>query len=102
MTATTNGPATSGASMTYAHENPGAVAKRADTAGILQALTRILEHAQRLLAEGYSSDVAILVALAEHRPRLALARVARAAWALVLHEGGPVTALDGFDMKGDE
>jgi len=83
--------------MTDTHEKPDT-----DTTRILQALTRILEHAHAMLAEGYSPDVAILAALAEHQPRLALARVARAAWALALHEERPVTTLEGFDLKGGE
>ena len=100
MTAATNGPASSRPSMTYTHEKPDAVAKQADTAGVLQALARILERAHALLAEGYSPDIAILAALAEHQPRLALARVARAAWAIALHEESRATALEGLDQQG--
>lgn len=45
-----------------------------------------LEHAQCMLAKGYSSHAAIVSALAERQPSFALARVARAAWALAVHE----------------
>ena len=63
-------------------------ASGANVSGVLQALTRILEHAAAMLAEGYSPHVAIVAALAVHRPSLALAQVARAAWALALREDG--------------
>jgi len=42
-----------------------------NTAGVL-GLTQILEHADALLAEGYSPHVALVAALVEHRPSLAL------------------------------
>lgn len=86
MTAPTTEPASKGPSTSDMHESIEA-ANRADPSGVLQALGRILEHAHGLLAEGYSPRVAILAALAEHRPRLDLARVAQATWALVLKEG---------------
>lgn len=84
MTATANEAAPKGPSMTGAHEPEDT--GRADVSEVLQALARILEHAQCMLAEGYSSHAAIVAALAERQPSLALARVARAAWALAVHE----------------
>lgn len=67
MTDITTEPASKGPSMTAVHESIEA-AGRAEP-GVLQALARILEHAHGLVAEGYSPHVAILTALAEHRPR---------------------------------
>lgn len=74
---------------------------RADTAGVLRALTRILEHADALHAEGYSSRTALGVALVVHKPNLGLALVARSAWALAVGTDVLSTALDGFDERGD-
>lgn len=64
------------------------------TVAIIEALARILEHAHGRLVEGYSPEVAIVAALAEHRPALALARVARGAWAVALIEGAAAKAHD--------
>ena len=74
---------------------------RADTAEVLQALTRILEHADALLAEGYSSRTALVAALVVHKPKLGLALVARAAWALAVGTDVLSTAPDGPDEQGD-
>jgi hypothetical protein len=84
MTTTTSGPASKGPSMTDTDDDPEAATARADVSRVVQALARILEHAATGLAEGHSPHVAMLAALAKHRPSLALARVARAAWALVV------------------
>lgn len=86
MTTTTTEPASQRPSMPDVHERIEA-ANRADPSGVLHALARILEHAHARVAEGYSPRVAMLAALTEHRPSLALARVAQAAWALVVGEG---------------
>lgn len=77
-------------------------ANGAGVSGVLQALTRILEHAHARLGEGYSPDVAIVAALAEHRPSLALSRVARAAWALALHEDGDASTTAYSTAQGGE
>jgi len=73
-----------------------------NTAGVLRGLTQILEHADALLAEGYSPHVALVAALVEHRPSLALSRVARAAWALAMRtHDASTTTLEGADERGD-
>jgi hypothetical protein len=71
--------------------------------GVIQALTRILEHAAFLRTNGYDPDHAILRALTKHRPGLALECVARAAWVLVVgsnDNGTSPTAPDGSDVYG--
>ena len=77
-------------------------ANGAGVSGVLQALTRILEHAHAMVAEGYSPHVAIVAALDAHRPSLALARVARAAWTLALHEDGDASTTAYSTAQGSE
>ena len=55
-----------------------------ETAEVLQTLTRILEHADALRARGCSPRIALGTALFVHKPRLGLALVAKAAWALAV------------------
>lgn len=64
------------------------------TRAVLQALTCILERAAALRAGGCDPRTAINRAIAAERASFALARVARAAWALALlpDEPGPMPA----------
>jgi hypothetical protein len=60
------------------------------TGAVLRALTRILERAAALHAGGCDPRLAINRAITAERASFALARVARAAWALALLPGRPV------------
>jgi hypothetical protein len=64
------------------------------TGAVLRALTRILERAAALRAGGCDPWLAINRAITAERASFALARVARAAWALALlpDDPGPMPA----------
>jgi len=72
-----------------------------ETAEVLQALTLILEHADALRARGCSPRMALGIALLVYKPRLGLALVAKAAWALAVGTNALSTTLRRFNDGKD-